>query len=332
MRPDWQHGGAIDRMKTAFPQAPTPWIDLSTGINPWPYRGSGLDAAVYDRLPTQAAFTNCRNALSEATNARPESICLAPGSELLIRLLPHLLSCRRVAILDPSYGDYSEVWRHAGSDLIETEDPLSLADSVDAVIVCNPNNPNGRVFDAEHLLRARERLAARGGWLIVDEAYCDLTPSRSLAAHGGAEGLIILRSFGKFYGLPGLRLGAIMAPVDLLKRVAKLFGAWPVSSAALQIGAEAFRDQAWQRDTRAMLQSARQALDLVLESNSMRVIGGTDLFRLIQVDNAHAAWRHLAQSGLYVRRFENMPAHLRIGLPANEIQLARLNEALSLLA
>jgi cobalamin biosynthetic protein CobC len=332
MSPDWQHGGAIDRMKTAFPQAPTPWIDLSTGINPWPYRGSGLDAEVYDRLPTQAAFTNCRNALSEATNAPPESICLAPGSELLIRLLPHLLSCRRVAILDPSYGDYSEVWRHTGSDVIATEAPLSLADSVDAVIVCNPNNPNGRVFDAEQLLRARAKLAARGGWLIVDEAYCDLTRSRSLAAHGGAEGLIILRSFGKFYGLPGLRLGAIMAPAHLIKRVSQLFGAWPVSSAALEIGAKAFRDQAWQRDTRAALQAARQALDLVLESNAMRVIGGTDLFRFVQVDDAHAAWQRLAQAGLYVRRFEDMSTRLRIGLPADEIQLARLNEALSLLA
>lgn len=332
MRSDWQHGGALDRMRAVFPHAPTPWVVLSTGINPWPYRGSGLDVAVYDRLPTQAAHAKCRTALSEATDAPPESICLAPGSELLIRLLPRFLSCRRLAILDPTYGDYSEAWRQAGSDVIETDDPLSLAESVDAVIVCNPNNPNGRRFETEHLLRARDKLAARGGWLIIDEAYCDLTPSHSVTSHGGTEGLIILRSFGKFYGLPGLRLGAIIAPADLTKRVSQLFGAWPVSSAALEIGAEAFRDQAWQKSTRAALQNARQALDLVLETNALQVIGGTDLFRFVQVDDAHAAWRHLAQSGLYVRHFENMPARLRIGLPANEIQLARLNEALNLLA
>ena len=328
---DWQHGGALDLMKVEFPHAPRPWIDLSTGINPWPFHITGLSTDVYARLPTQEASSNCADALSENTRAPRANICLAAGSELLIRLLPHFLPCRRIAILSPTYGDYSDVWRNAEREVLETDDPLSLAGSVDAVILCNPNNPNGRQFTVDSLLKARRTLADREGWLIVDEAYCDLTPELSLAPYGGSDGLIILRSFGKFYGLPGLRLGALIAPNDLVASVSRQLGAWPVSSGALEIAARAFRDQIWQTETRSRLQTARRELDRTLISNGLNVIGGTDLFRFVQVENAHMVWRHLAQAGIYVRHFETIPDHLRIGVPKDDSERSRLEQVLSLL-
>nr|WP_070958717.1 threonine-phosphate decarboxylase CobD [Hyphomonas sp. Mor2] len=332
MRHDWEHGGAIDRMQAQFPNAPLPWIDLSTGINPWPYRGPGYGADIYDQLPTQRAYLECRDAMANAIQAPPESLILAPGSEAIIRALPHHVSLKRVAILNPTYGDHEQAWSRAGCDVIEVTDPLALADEVDAVIVCNPNNPDGKQFAREALLSARARLNAHGGWLIIDEAYCDLYPELSLAAHGGQDGLIILRSFGKFYGLPGLRLGAALAPEDLCRRLTEQFGAWPVSSAALHIGTKAYRDQAWQTHTRTELRLAREMLDQVFRSNGLEILGGTDLFGFIRVEDATALWRRLAESGLYVRRFDALPHALRIGLPADEIQLVRVNEALSLSA
>ncbi len=331
MQRNWTHGGALDRMQDAFPNAPSPWIDLSTGINPWPYRSAASDEGVYDRLPTNAAYDECQAAIAAAFQAPQANTCLAPGSELLIRLLPHHLASTRVAILTPTYGDHAEVWRRAGCDVVETPDPLSLAGEVDAVIICNPNNPDGRVFDRDSLHAARSRLAARGGWLIVDEAYGDLHRDMIMAPGGGAEGLIVLRSFGKFFGLPGLRLGAMIAPDEISARMSEQLGAWPISSAALEIGTRAYRDRAWQDRTRRALQQARMLLDQVLISNQIEIEGGTDLFRFVNVDNAQAVWHHLAVAGIYVRRFDALPGKLRIGLPADEIQLARLNEALSLL-
>lgn len=332
MQRNWTHGGALDRMQSDFLDAPSPWIDLSTGINPWPYRGAPSDEGIHDHLPTQAAYRECQVAMAAALRAPQANLCLAPGSELLIRLLPHHLSCTRVAILSPTYGDHADVWRRAGCDVIATPDPLSLAGEVDVVVVSNPNNPDGRAFDRDQLHAVRSRLAARGGWLIVDEAYADLQPGVSMTPEGGADGLIVLRSFGKFFGLPGLRLGAMIAPDEISTRMSEQLGAWPVSSTALEIGAGAYRDLDWQDRTRQSVQQARILLDQVLISNKIEINGGTDLFRFVNVDDAQAVWHHLAEAGIYVRQFDTLPGKLRIGLPADEIQLARLNEALSLLA
>lgn len=332
MRRNWHHGGALDQMKAQFPDAPLPWIDLSTGINPWAYRSAQLDTAIYDQLPTQSAYQDCREAMAAAINAPSDNLCLSPGSEAIIRALPQHLDCPRVAVLDPTYNDHAEVWKQAGSEDIQISDPLALAGQVDAIVVCNPNNPDGRCFDPNDLLAARSALARRGGWLIVDEAYCDLEPAQSLAPHGGLEGLIVLRSFGKFYGLPGLRLGAAVGPDKLCTDLTREFGAWPISTAALRIGAEAYRDQAWQTRTRTALARARALLDEVLRDQQIEIVGGTDLFRFVRVANASRAWRTLARAGIYVRRFDALPDHLRIGLPDSETARARLSDALTLLA
>jgi len=329
MQRDWTHGGAIDRMQAQFPHAPTPWIDLSTGINPWPYRNPNLDETVFDRLPTHANSIACRDAMAAAIGAPPDSLCLAPGSELLIRTLPRLFSPGRVAVLSPTYGDHADVWRAAAREVIASQDPLTCADQVDAIVLCNPNNPDGRVFAPDALRAAHSTLTRKGGWLIVDEAYADLCPELSLAAAGGSDGLIILRSFGKFYGLAGLRLGAMIAPPRVCEQMVRELGAWPVSSGALEIGARAYRDTAWQVRTRATLAEMRGLLDQVLATNGIEIIGGTDLFRFVRPGDAVTTWQRLAEVGIYVRRFDALPGHLRIGLPADAIQLARLNEALS---
>ena len=331
MRHDTTHGGALDRIQAQFPDAPHPWIDLSTGINPWSYRGFTLDEAAFDRLPTESAYVACRDAMAEAFKAPARSVILSPGSELLIRLLPGWLTPHRVAVFSPTYGDHAEVWQQAGCEVIETDAPLAHADEVDLVVLCNPNNPDGRIFAREDMLTACDRLASKGGWLIVDEAYGDLTPDLSLTSQGGRDGLIILRSFGKFFGLPGIRLGALIAPPVLVAQASQQLGAWPVSSGALEMGAAAYRDHIWHNDTRARLQLGRAMLDRVLEENGVYVVGGTDLFRHVRVEDAERTWLHLARAGIYVRRFDAVPRHLRIGLPADEIALARLNEALSLL-
>ena len=329
MTHDLLHGGALDRMRAAFPDAPEPWIDLSTGINPWAYPIGDIPDASFCQLPTHGAHKACRQAIARSLQAPHESLVLAPGSELLIRLLPALIRPKTVAILSPTYGDHAAAWGRAGAEVIETADPLLLAGQVDAIVICNPNNPDGRRFEPDALLKTAANLADRGGWLIVDEAYADLDPGLSLAPFGGAGGLIILRSFGKFFGLPGLRLGALIAPETLRLEMQAWLGVWPVSGPALHIGAQACGDRRWQEETRRRLAEAKCLLDNILDQAGLKVTGGTDLFRLAEADSATTLWERLAQKGVYVRRFGWTDGLVRIGLPENEQAEARLTAALT---
>ena len=329
MNPDLVHGGALDAMRAAFPDAPEPWIDLSTGINPWPYPDTAVSAAALAHLPMQSDQETCIAAMSAAIGAPREALMLSPGSELLIRLLPDVIHPRRVAILSPTYGDYAAVWRRAGADIIETDAPLSLSSRVDAVILTQPNNPDGRLFDLAALERSRRDLAARGGWLIVDEAYADLVPEQSLASHGGREGLIILRSFGKFFGLAGVRLGGILAPESVREDLAERLGVWPVSGTALEIGARAYADTTWRAQIRTRLSVAAARLNTILKAGNLNPVGGTSLFQLVETARAHTVFDRLACAGIYVRRFEWSKTHLRIGLPATREAEARLQAALN---
>ncbi len=329
MSDDLIHGGALDQIRTAFPSASEPWIDLSTGINPWPYPNITISEATLVQLPTQSAQEACREVMASAIGVKPDALLLAPGSELLIRLLPNVIRPQRIAILSPTYGDHAAVWERAGVEVIETDDPLGLVATVDAAVVTHPNNPDGRVFDREMLEAARRDLLSRGGWLIIDEAYADLMLTHSMSPRGGADGLIILRSFGKFFGLPGLRLGALIAPQPIRDEMAWHLGCWPISGPALDIATRAYADYDWQSRTRTNLSKAAAQLDIILKASGLDVIGGTSLYRFVKVPDADGLFERLARAGIYVRRFGWSPSHLRIGLPPTVEAASRLKAALN---
>lgn len=326
---DLVHGGALDVVAAAFPGAPRPWVDLSTGINPWPWP---LQVAppVAHHLPTRRAVAACRDAMAAAYGADPACVLPVPGTELVIRLLPQLLGVASACVQARSYGDHERAWRGAGATVLVSDDPLAAAGDAQAqaVVVCNPDNPTGRRHARDALAAARERQAARGGWLVVDEAFADLDPAASLAPSGGQAGLVLLRSFGKFYGLAGLRLGALIAPSQVLEAARRLLGQWAVSGPALAAGAAACADTAWADATRVRLRRAREALDSLLQGAGIVPVGGTDLYRFVRVDDAWALWRRLVNAGVYVRRFAWSREHLRIGLPADEVAAQRLARAL----
>lgn len=326
MSVDLSHGGHLDAMKRDFAQAPRPWLDLSTGINPWPYALGPFHPDSLAHLPTEAAKAQCLGAMAEAWQAKAISITLIPGSELIIRLLPHLISPRRVALTRPMYSDHERVWRRAGVEIVIANDPLEAVDEVDLVVICNPNNPDGRTWARADLRAARARLAERGGFLLMDEAYGDLDEGRSLCPDAGEPGLLILRSTGKFYGLAGLRLGAFLAPPAIKTALEGYLGFWSVSGPALEAGARLYSDLSWQNDTRRHLAEARMKMDDALKAAGIDVITGTDLFRYIEIEAAHQAWQHLAEAGIYTRRFSGDDHHLRLGL-CEEGALQRLSEA-----
>jgi cobalamin biosynthetic protein CobC len=256
-------------------------------------------------------------------------VIATPGSESALRLLPLLMPRGRVAIVSPTYGSHSRAWEDAGH-LVTSVTALDQV-SVDAavIIIGNPNNPDGRLTAPETLADAAQRLARRGGLLVVDEAFGDVAPQVSLVPHLEALPAIVLRSFGKFFGLPGLRLGFAAGAASVVTRLATSLGEWPVTPTAIAVGTEALQDAAWQRRTRVDLAAAAGRLRSSLERQGHAVIGGTDLFVLIESADAGALHDRLARRGVWTRVFHDRPKWLRIGLPAGDAAFARLERAFS---
>jgi cobalamin biosynthetic protein CobC len=326
-----RHGGALHTMQARYPNAPQPWIDLSTGINPWPWpipQNIREDTALLTRLPSGQQWGACRAAMAGAFNVDQKAILPVPGSASAIALLPQVLPAKQVAVQSPSYGDYERVWRAAGAEVSLLGNPLEAARDVDVICVCQPNNPNGRRFSHDALIGAAKDLATHGGYLVVDEAYVDLDPSLSLSTDLHLENVILLRSFGKFYGLAGVRLGAVISHANILEKLQALQGDWPVSSLALKVGALAYSDGNYAQETRLRLAKARARMDGLLKAAGIHICGGTDLFCFVQVHDSMSLFEHLAHSGIYVRAFEWSETHLRIGIPSSDGAEKRLAAAL----
>lgn len=317
------HGGDLSKASARFGNPPDGWIDLSTGINPrpWPVDGAGLadltclpDASLLDRLTDAAAA-----AYGVGDGKR---IAAAPGTQALIQWLPRLRTPGRVAIQSPTYGEHAAAWRLAGHDVTEVS-ALPAPDTTDVVVVTRPNNPDGISVDGDTLLSLADALANKGGLLVIDEAFADLDPGPSLAAEA-AGGLIALRSFGKFYGLPGLRLGFAVTDPDTAANIVAALGPWPVSSLAAGVGTDALSDRRWQTETRDWLAQAAQRMDSILTGAGFEIVGGTDLYRLADTEEAQAVHEKLGRAGIYTRPFQDHPRWLRFGLPGTEAQWDRL--------
>jgi len=323
-----RHGGDIDEAERRFADGPRPWIDLSTGINPVPYPVPALPPDRFARLPSRCDLAELEAAAAAAYDVNdPRLVVAAPGTQALIGLLPHLRPPGRVAILGPTYGEHAPAWLHAGHRVVELsliEEPVDA----DVFVAVNPNNPDGRILSLDDLEKLERRLAARQGWLVVDEAFADLEEIASLAPDlpGNA---VLLRSFGKTYGLAGVRLGFAIAPLKIAAEIRRALGPWPLSGPAIAIGRTALTDPGWRRAAAAARVADARRLDRMMAGVVDRVVGGTRLFRLYQLDRASALFEHIGGNGIWVRRFDGNPTWLRFGLPGSAPAWARLEAALS---
>jgi cobalamin biosynthetic protein CobC len=324
------HGGDLGAGRRLFPDAPEPFIDLSTGINPNPYPLSRLPADVFARLPDADKLASLTAIAARAYGAPSEAhVVVAPGTQILLPLVAALVRPGRAAVLSPSYGEFSRAAALAGHGITEVRDLAAIRD-VQLVILANPNNPDGRQFARNDLIALLGNLRAAGGLLVVDEAFTDSgSPGSSVAAEIAGGDIVVLRSFGKFFGLAGLRLGFALAAPKLVARLAAMLGPWAVSGPALAIGAKALADVAWIEKTRLRLAKSAEKLDRILTDSGLDIIGGTNLFRLVRTDMASELFGHLGRAGILVRRFPEQEDWLRFGLPANEKAYRRLQIALA---
>ncbi|MFO1147335.1 MAG: threonine-phosphate decarboxylase CobD [Alsobacter sp.] len=311
------HGGALDAARRAFARAPEPWIDLSTGICPVAYPVGDIPVESWTRLPDASDL-----AALEAEAARaygvPDPACVvaAAGSQTLLQVLPRLFPGRRVAILGFTYAEHALCWARSGAEVRVVEAPDELA-AADVGVVVNPNNPDGRLVAPEELAALARRMAGQGGVLVVDEAFMDVLPAdRAVASRvGDGAGLLVLRSFGKTYGLAGLRLGFALGDRRVTAALRETLGPWSVSGPALAVGRRALADAAWLAGLKRRLVDDSARLQELMEGLGLRAVGGTPLFRLGEHAQARAIFDRLGRRGVLVRAFAERPGWLRFGLP-----------------
>lgn len=303
-------------------------MDLSTGINRVPYPLPDLAAEVFTRLPEPEALEALQEAAAIAYGAAPAMVAAAPGTQALISLLPRLLPQRRVAVLGPTYAEHAAAWRAAGSHVAEVARFEDLDGAASCAVLCNPNNPDGRRVPLSALSALADRLAGRGGLLVVDEAFADFEGGTSAVPALPHPALVVLRSFGKAYGLAGLRLGFALSDARTAALIRAALGPWAVSGPAITVGRQALLDRAWAAAAAARLAREATDLDRCLAVAGLHVLGGTRLFRLAEGAHAAALFQQLGTAGILVRRFAAHPHWLRFGIPGQPAEWDRLRAAL----
>lgn len=317
------HGGNLDQAMACYGAGD--WIDLSTGINRRPWPVPALSAAAWRNLPTKAvqATLVAQAAVSWGAAAGAAGVALG-GAQAAIQLVPRLRPKGRAAVLGPTYNEHAACLSAEGWQVNAVTD---LADVVgaDLAIIVNPNNPDGRHFAPETLLA----LVGHVGLLVVDESFGDVTPDLSLLPHAGRAGLLVLRSFGKFYGLAGVRLGFAFGTEGDIDALSRMSGPWPVSGPAIEIGTQALADAAWAAAMRAQLAADAARADALAQRAGWQRVGGSDLFRLYDTGSAKAAQDNLARHQIWSRIFPWSETLLRLGLPGPEPEWQRLEAALT---
>ena len=316
------HGGDPDRARARWGEGD--WLDLSTGINPVPYPLPPLPEAAWTALPTATALRGLGDA-ARLAYATPLDAVPVAGAQAAIQIVPRLAPPGRAAVLSPTYNEHAGALSSQGWQVAAAEDADALR-GADIAIVVNPNNPDGRVTAGDTLLR----LAGTVGLLVVDESFADATPGVSVAGRSDLPGnVLILRSFGKFYGLAGLRLGFALARPDLAARVGTLAGPWAVGGPAIAVGCAALADDAWRRRTLDRLAADADRLDRLAARAGWRLVGGTPLFRTYATGDAAAAQDRLARARIWSRIFPYSDRWLRLGLPGTDDGWRRLEDALT---
>src|SRR5262249_55711204 len=311
------HGGDLAAARRLFPDAPQPFIDLSTGINPHSYPLPSLAAAVFAQLPDSAAQTRlCEIAARTYGALTAAHVVCAPGTQILLPLVAALVPPGRAGILGPTYAEHARAAALAGHGVMDVGDIDELR-RFDLAVVVNPNNPDGRIITKDKLLALSDDLNGRGGLLAVDEAFMDVgPPEASLAGEKRRGDIIVLRAFWEFFWLPGWRLGSALAAPDLAAPLSVAWGRGAVSGPAIAIAQRALADDVWIDATRTRLARAAEKLDQLLAEAGIEVIGGTSLFRLVHTQRAQEIFRHLGTAGIIVRAFHEQPTCLRFGIPS----------------
>lgn len=318
------HGGNLDAAIAHFGGSRADWIDLSTGINPLPYPLPDIPPHAWSALPTRDAVTALETTAARNYGCTADIVALS-GAQAAIQLVPRIGSGREARVLGPTYNEHAASLAAQGWQ-VRTVDRLEALEGAALAVVVNPNNPDGQSWTPESLLNLVDTVDL----LVVDESFADPCPDLSLAPRlSDPQNILLLRSFGKFFGLAGLRLGFAMGSRDRIDRLRALAGPWAVNGPAIRVGRTALADQDWKQATCARLTGDAVRMDRMAARAGWSLVGGTPLFRTYDTGNAKAAQEHLAHHRIWSRLFPYSEGWLRLGLAGPESDWVRLDRAIA---
>lgn len=244
---------------------------------------------------------------------------------------------------EEGYKEHALAWQTAGFTLCWYQDELPALSNIvenSVLVVINPNNPTGQLYHQSVLISYQEKLAKSGGLFVIDEAFIDvIKPSQSMTnTINNYKNTLVLRSFGKFFGLAGIRIGFLIGDKTWLEKFSENLGPWQVNGPAQFIAQKALVDKPWHKLQQQKLNILSAKLRTILirniASENINKITGTDLFQTVYFkkgvdgkNNAEYYYIALCQQGVYVRLTDDKQA-LRFGI-AKEDQLERLTNALA---
>jgi len=322
------HGGDLLAASERYAVDINDWLDLSTGINPEAYPFHDVSAAAFCQLPYLSADFYA----AAKQYYRVDRLLAVSGSQAVIQALPHILQKKSLFIPEVGYQEYAKHWRKAGG-LTEAYPSFDVADSRLAIesalsenpnqhlLIINPNNPTGLQFTNDELLHYSSLLVA-GAYLIVDEAFADLRPANSVLQQVLPDNIIVLRSFGKFFGLAGVRLGFVMANERVLQALNSRLGLWQINGPAQELAIKALADVAWQQQARDDIADNADLCQglfspLMQASGLIKAIHcGLFSSYLLDRQTAYNIFEYFARAGILFRVVEvdEHSAILRIGL------------------
>lgn len=327
------HGGDVLRASRDYNIPREQWLDLSTGINPEPYPVNNVANNSFFELPYITPEFND----AVARYYTHDTFLAVAGTQVAIQALPQILANDAVLLPDVGYQEHALHWQKCGAkamfyaampegDLVASIHKHIEHNSAQHIVIINPNNPTTACVSKQHILTWAKQLDT-GYYIIVDEAFVDAEPEKSvLTVDTLPENMIVLRSFGKFFGLAGVRLGFVFAHKKLLNVVKDHIGLWQVNGPAQDIAIQAFNNLAWQENARKKIREANQCTQRIflplisLHINHQYIVTSAyhnPLFSsyVMPVAYAYKINQFLAQHAILTRviLLENKHAILRIG-------------------
>jgi threonine-phosphate decarboxylase len=287
---------------------------------------------------------NCwdlRQALAVFWRIDPGQIVVGNGSTELIDALPRALGIHRLLVVQPTFSEYAAAMVRAGGQAAalyaERRDQYAIpidrlchvmetgrhdGRSIDGVVLCHPNSPTGQACSADDVARLAKATRRRGLWLVIDEAFADYCPERSVLLHAASwTHVVILRSMTKFYALPGLRVGYAVATSITARRLQRQLPPWSVSAMGQVAALAAVTDMGHARKSLRFMERERERLRALLVALPGCVVMPTHanyfLLELPRGRQARDMTEQLRSRGLLIRDCSSVP-----GMNSRSIRLA----------
>ena len=306
----YDHGGNV------YEDCPTgePWLDFSANINPL-----GLSPLVREAILSRVddivhypdpEARGLKEALASFYRVPQETIVLGNGAAELFYCFFYTVRPRRVLLPVPSFSEYEKAARAAGAEIrylpllkkqgfaFDSKEAVRQIAQIDAIVLCTPNNPTGRLLTQKELCAFLDQLQGRGVWVVVDESFLDFREDREVYTVRHLTKrypyLFVVQSMTKFFALPGLRLGFGIAEPKLCRRLEDGKDVWNVNFLAQMAGIAALSDKEYQEAARSFVRSEKKFL-----ASALAKFPGIEVF----VPSVNFIFFRLQQGTDFLRRF-----------------------------